>query len=444
MTPGQTPPLLRFIRKVGAAESDADLTDSHLLARFAAARDEAAFAALVRRHGQMVLGVCRRVLADAHAAEDAFQATFLVLVRKAASIGRPDRLANWLYGVAYRTSLKSRSGEARRRGTELRADAAPGTAPAADDEAARRELYLVLDDELSRLPEKYRTPLLFCCLQGHTHEDAARRLGCPRETLTTRLVRARALLRRRLTRRGIAWASACWTAGTLPDAGAAVPPLLIESTTKAASVFAAGPVAVAGSVSAPAVRLAQGVLHAMFLAKVKLAAALICASGLASAAAVLCTRPTLAERPAERKSEAAPKEADKNEKENEDKAKEDKKKLQGTWDIVSVERDGQDLTAKFNEVKFIFAGDEITIKGGKELKGEFKLNASVTPRQIDIVPTDNKDRTMEGIYEFKGTAANRKDHELKLCLHDAKQRPTEFATKEGSALLLVVLKREKQ
>jgi RNA polymerase sigma-70 factor (ECF subfamily) len=439
MTPGQTPPLLRFIRKVGAAEPAEELPDSHLLARFAAARDDAAFAALVQRHGPMVLGVCRRVLADAHAAEDAFQATFLVLARKAGSICRPERLPSWLYGVAYRTSLKARVGAARlRRADRLLPDRVTATAPAADDEAARTELALVLDEELSRLPEKYRAPLVICSLQAHTHEEAARRLGCPRGTLTTRLVRARALLRRRLTRRGIAWTSGCWTAGALPlDASAAVPPPLIEFTTKAAAQFAAAPATAAGSVSTAA-GLAQGVLHAMFLSKLKLVATLVFAVGLAGAGALLVAHHALAQRPAELKAEdaakAAPKDADKNEKL--DKAKEDKEKLQGTWGIVSLETDGQDLTVKLNDIKFIFAGDDVAVKGGKELKGTFKLTASVTPRQIDIVPTDNKDRTMEGIYEFKGD-------ELKLCLCDGKPRPTEFTTQAESRRLLVVLKREK-
>jgi RNA polymerase sigma factor (sigma-70 family) len=179
-----------------------DLTDTQLLKRFARQKDEAAFAALVRRHGPMVLAVCRRVLHDAHDAEDAFQATFLVLVRKARFIARPELLANWLYGVAYRVAVKARANANRRSAHERRAGAmtSVGSAP----ERIGSELRAVLDAELSHLPEKYRAPLVLCYLEGKTNEQAARLLGWPTGSISGRLARARELLRERLVSRGLA------------------------------------------------------------------------------------------------------------------------------------------------------------------------------------------------------------------------------------------------
>jgi RNA polymerase sigma factor (sigma-70 family) len=154
---------------------------------------------LVQRHGPLVLSVCRRVLQNAHDAEDAFQATFLVLVRKADSIAKPDSLANWLYGVAFRTAKKARTTASRRRNYERQAISMCVADPA--PEAAWRELRTVLDEELYRLPEKYREPLVLCYLQGKTNEEAARQLGWPVGSMSARLARGRELLRDRLASR---------------------------------------------------------------------------------------------------------------------------------------------------------------------------------------------------------------------------------------------------
>jgi RNA polymerase sigma factor (sigma-70 family) len=180
----------------------ADPPDAELLDRFAAG-DHGAFAALVRRHGPMVFGVCRRVLRDPHDAEEAFQVTFLVLVRKGGRLAQPDRLANWLYGVAYRVARKSK-GSAARRGAHERAAAAglvrPDPVTVGPD---RAELRAILDEEMVALPEKYRAPLVLCYLEGLTNEDAARRLGWAPGSMSYRLARGRELLRRRLARRGV-------------------------------------------------------------------------------------------------------------------------------------------------------------------------------------------------------------------------------------------------
>jgi RNA polymerase sigma factor (sigma-70 family) len=169
-----------------------------LLQHFLSQRDESAFAALVERHGPMVLGICRSVLRDAHDAEDVCQATFLVLARKASSIRRPASLASFLHGVAYRLALKARSAARR----------APGRppdrpAPGPMDELTWRELRQALHDELQALPERYRLPLVLCYLEGKTMADAGRLLRCPTGTVKGRLARARDLLRQRLRRRGL-------------------------------------------------------------------------------------------------------------------------------------------------------------------------------------------------------------------------------------------------
>jgi RNA polymerase sigma factor (sigma-70 family) len=177
-------------------------TDPELLTRFAASGDEDAFAALVERYGPLVLGVCRRVLGDHHAAEDAFQGTFLVLARKSGAIAQPEQLAGWLHGVACRTALKVKASAARRRGHERRAE--PMTPPAAPElEIAWQELRRVLDEELCRLPEPDRSLLIHCYLEGQTHDEAAAHLDIPRGSVSWRLNRAREALRRRMEQRGV-------------------------------------------------------------------------------------------------------------------------------------------------------------------------------------------------------------------------------------------------
>jgi RNA polymerase sigma-70 factor (ECF subfamily) len=269
-------PVLRFLRALQPSGGAADAPDAQLLERFAAHRDEAAFAALLRRHGPMVLAVCVRTLGDTPDAEDALQATFLVLARRAGSVGRPELLANWLYGVACRVARKARGAAATRRRHEGRVRCGLGSDPA--EEAAWHDLRPILDEELSQLPAKYRLPLVLCHLEGQTHEEVARRLGCPRETVTTRLVRARERLRRRLVRRGVTLsAGAC--AGLLANNAltAAVPAALADNTVRAAPGFAAGSGATAGRVSARVVALTEGVLQTMWLTKLKITAAVLLA-----------------------------------------------------------------------------------------------------------------------------------------------------------------------
>jgi RNA polymerase sigma factor (sigma-70 family) len=274
MAAGLTHPLVRFIRRISASGGGGDTSDGELLKRFVSWRDDAAFTALVCRHGPMVFGVCARVLGASADAEDAFQATFLVLVRRAGSVARPELLGNWLYGVAYRTALKARANAVKRRRHE--SQIVGRAMPDVTDGVVWRELQPVLDDELSRLPQKYRLPLVLCHLEGLTHEEIARRLGCPRETVTTRLSRARRRLCEQMTRRGLALSAGAVVAGLTRDALArAVPQPLLEDTIRITSSVALG--SAAGAVSLQVAALTEGVLQAMLLTRFKIAVAVVLA-----------------------------------------------------------------------------------------------------------------------------------------------------------------------
>src|SRR5262245_45172386 len=201
MAGGQLQRTLGYLRRLADAGEAGALSDAELLQRFVRCRDEAAFEVLLWRHGPLVLGVCRRVLRQEQDAEDAFQAAFLTLAKKAHAVARQASLAGWLYKVAFRIALKGRARKVRRPLTE------PLTEPpvaAGEEEVLWRDLRPVLDEEVGRLPEKYRAPVLLCYLQGLTYEEAARQLGCPLGTLSIRLKRARERLHACLTQRGLA------------------------------------------------------------------------------------------------------------------------------------------------------------------------------------------------------------------------------------------------
>jgi RNA polymerase sigma factor (sigma-70 family) len=262
--------VLHHIRSLVVAQEAAGLADSVLLERFLTQRDEAAFEALVRRYGPMVMGVCRRVLRNPEDAEDAFQATFLVLVRKAGSIAKRELLGNWLYGVAYHTARAARSAASLRRAKEAKAVARQQ----APEESDWQDLLPLLDQELSRLPDKYRIPVILCELQGMSRQDAARQLGLPEGTLSSRLARARTMLARRLTQRGATLTGGALAMGLGQQAtSAAVPPSLILSTVKAGTSVLAGSSAAAGVVSTHVAALSEGVVKTMFLSKLKIATA---------------------------------------------------------------------------------------------------------------------------------------------------------------------------
>src|SRR5262245_41548579 len=225
------------LRRLLGADS-AGPTDGALLERFIASRDGDAFAVLVQRHGTMVLGVCRRVLGNIHDAEDAFQATFLVLARKAASLSGGSGLANWLYGVAYRTALKARTTAYRRRGRVKPVTELPDTEAPTHETAD--ELLPYLDAELNLLPDTYRQAIVMCDLCGMTQKDAARRAGCAEGTLSSRLTRARSMLAKRLRKRGIALTGGGLATALANECSAgAIAPKLLRSTVEAATQLGA-------------------------------------------------------------------------------------------------------------------------------------------------------------------------------------------------------------
>jgi RNA polymerase sigma factor (sigma-70 family) len=248
------------------------LTDGDLLRRFADDHEESAFAELVSRHGPLVLGVCRRVLQNDHDTEDAFQATFLVLARKAASICKHDSVSSWLYKVAYRIALKAKADSSRRRTREqiaVRQHITPGPG-----DVGQRELGRVLDEEVQRLPEKYRVPILLCYLQGRTNEEAARQLRWPTGTVKIRLLRAREMLRKRLVRRGVALGTSVLVAALLESAAAAATPApLAAGSVQAASLTLIGQEA--GVVSEAVANLVEGALKKLCLTKLKIVAAML-------------------------------------------------------------------------------------------------------------------------------------------------------------------------
>jgi RNA polymerase sigma-70 factor (ECF subfamily) len=262
----------QYLRSLLGWPAEEQLSDGQLLERYVRYRDDSAFAALVRRYGPLVLGVCERVLTDAQDAEDAFQATFLVLVRKADVLDRRGSLGNWLYAVANRTALKARANAARRRAREREAEEMLAAQTRA--EAGWQDLRAVLDEELGQLPEKYRVPLVLCCLEGKTHIQAARELGWPSGTMSRRIERGREMLRERLNRRGVVLSSALLLLLLTTRAKAAmVSAELMEATIATASAYGSGTALAAGAGSVPAICLAEEVLQAGGAGKLKLVGA---------------------------------------------------------------------------------------------------------------------------------------------------------------------------
>lgn len=259
-------------------------TDRNLLERFAAQHDETAFAGLMKRYGPMVWTVCRRVLGDDHDAEDAFQATFLILSRKAGSIRRRASVGSWLHGVAVHVAQSAKTAAARRRLREGRAPGKTPEQPLAD--VTVREAQAILDEELARLPDKHRAPIIYCCLEGATRDEAARRLGVPPSLLKSRLEEGRKRLRQRLIRRGLTLPAALGAAllaeGVTP---AALPAGLGQATIKFAVAAAAGQSA---AIPVNILALADAACKSLGVIKLK-AAVLLLLAGLVGAGAGLAT-----------------------------------------------------------------------------------------------------------------------------------------------------------
>jgi RNA polymerase sigma factor (sigma-70 family) len=301
------PAVLRHLHRLVTPAAAEHPPDRHLLDRFLACRDEAAFAALVRRHGAMVLGVARRLLHDAHAADDVFQATFLLLARKAGSVRNPQALGSWLYGVAYRVAVRARDAAASRRRREQREPALPPADPAT--EVTWRELGAVLDEELQRLPQRYRAPLVLCFLETRTQDEAAELLGCSKSTLRRRLEHGRELLRRRLLRRGVALSVGLLATILSQRPASAVPTALVEATVRAGLLSLARS-AHAAAVSAKVAALVDGVSRATALSRLTTVAAVVLAVALLGAGAEWLAHHTPASQTAPTAVDEAPQAAD--------------------------------------------------------------------------------------------------------------------------------------
>jgi RNA polymerase sigma factor (sigma-70 family) len=273
--------VISSLRRAVAPEAYVGASDAQLLDRFADERDEAAFELLVWRHAQMVLGSCRRVLRDEHAAEDCFQATFLALARKAATVGQSGSVGGWLHKVASRVALEAKARLARQEARERPLGDWPHSAqPEPCDVAGWRELEALVDEEVNRLPGKYRESFVLCVLAGKTNAEAAGELGCPAGTVASRVARARERLRAALARRGFRPPAACALA--LGSAPVRVP--LVGATVKAAALFAADKGIALAVVPPQVVALARGALRSMFMAKIKVAVwSLLFMAGLAAA-----------------------------------------------------------------------------------------------------------------------------------------------------------------
>jgi RNA polymerase sigma factor (sigma-70 family) len=406
----------------GALIDDAGLTDAQLLDRFRAAGDEDAFEALLRRHGRMVMSVCRRVLRSHHDAEDAFQATFLVLALKARSIRQGNSVASWLYGTAYRTAIKARGAASRRRRNEKELCTMPRRESAS--EHAEQELEAILDQELACLPEKYREAILLVDLGGMARVDAAQRLGVPEGTLSSWLTRGRRLLARRLSARGLAVPGAAVAGLLFRQAAEAAPEaLLLRATVRVAALVMGGRQLAAGVVSARVVALVQVVMKAQLLARLRTVLTLCVLVGLAAGGAGLLATQTLgAGQGVVRHRLPAPVPASRREP-----IRPDGERLQGAWVIVSGEEGGQPLSQRALRSwgRLTFAGDRVTRTGGELREGSYRIDPDATPRQIDLFPEANPWR---GYYQLENAT-------LKLVLFFGDERPTGFDSQQALALV---------
>jgi RNA polymerase sigma factor (sigma-70 family) len=397
-----------------------DPADHLLLERFVTHRDEAAFGALVRRHGALVLGVCRRLLHHEQDAEDAFQATFLVLARSAASIRKRASLRSWLYGVAHRVAR--RAGYSRRQ--RYARETLLNDVPAGEEtpEWSRRELQAVLDDEISRLPERYRSPVLLCYLEGLTNEQAAAELRIPAGTVMSRLAKARALLRDRLTRWGVAVSSAVLT-GALGECQAAVSPAAVaEAAGKAAVLAGEGGLKAVGS--AKAVAWTEELLRAWWLSRVRIAAGLLVAVLLVTGGLWLWWSGQPAGGPAPVASAPAVL------------PRSDQDRLQGTWVIARMGFAGQEMDVEPGW-RATFDGDRCALDFVRQrLLTTFRIDPGKSPKTIDFTFAHEPGQVSPGIYDLDGDT-------LRICYdRSCRERPTAFATAADATFDLFILRRE--
>lgn len=431
-------PNLHSLVRSAATPNPRDVSDAELMRRFAADRDEAAFAAIVRRHGGMVFDVCRCVLRNDADAEDAFQATFLILVRKCGSLRKADSLAAWLHGVAVRTARKALAAVARRRKVE---PLAPVRDAASPDDQSWGEVRRIVHEELHALPDRYRAPLVLCYLQGLTQEQTATALGVTAVAVKKRLERGRGKLRAALARRGFGPA-AVLAVLTLPAGLSAVPPTSIASVSRLAVGFLAG-TPVGGTIPAQVLDLVEGGLWPMLLIKLNASVSALAVLGLGAVLLAAGGRPV--EHPGGGLVPfAAAAEVD----DAADRAAE-AKRFAGEWTVARIEMNGSTLPkAEVKEFRFTIKGNTATVKKDATLAAAlaeftFKVDPKRSPAAIDVtfkggpLLKDNpvKGETVRGIYVLK-------DESLRICLRleqPERGRPKGFVTSEGSGLCTIDL-----
>jgi RNA polymerase sigma factor (sigma-70 family) len=413
--------IIQHLGRTVPPQDDSAWTDGQLLGRFIENRDEAAFAALVRRHGPMVWGVCRRMLKQ-HDAEDAFQATFLVLVRKAAGVIPREKVANWLHGVAHQTALHARRTIARWQARAKQVTELPERAVVEPD--LWRDLQPLLDQELSRLPDAYREVIILMDLEGKTRKEVARQLGLPEGTVGSRLARARAMLAKRLSRHALAVPGEALAAVLKQNgASATVPPSVVFATLRSASVGAARHAAAAIPVKVAA--LTEGVLKTMLLTKlwsaILVTTALTVLFGLG--AGILGHRMAAAEPDLDKRGQTVPARKDG----EQAKARTDVEAIQGTWVLVKLEQVNQDPQDPKGAIKVVIAGDKITFPDKSEAR--FKLDPTRKPKRMEwTVVKGGVATTAPGIYSLQ-------ENELKCCVgrEGDEEPPASFDIKQAAA-----------
>ena len=411
------------MQNVAGSNSQTEPTDERLLRDYVASQDAGAFAAIMRRHGGMVSAVCRRMLWREQDVEDAFQATFLVLMRKAPSLSRPKLLGNWLYGVAYRIASKIRSANIQQRTREAPMVDVP--APEAHDNVSWRDLRPVLDDELQRLPQRYRRPIVLFYLEGKSAEEVATALSRPRGTVLSQLARGRERLRVRLARRHLALSAGVLASLLERTASsvAAIPESLLHwgMQAHASSLTADG--AGAGA-SAQARLLARQVLKDMLRRRLWIIGSLLLAVLLALSVGIL--RYGAIPAPPVVVVQADP--------------RSDLERLQGDWQVVNVERDGRVLPEdQFPFTRLKIQDDTILHVGGTlgavhEMKVSFRLHPEQQPKAIDMQSEGYHTEIYYAIYALEGDT-------LTICRPGDDERPTELASKPGSNILLYTAQR---